>query len=104
MSSTCVTMKPSCLALQCAKSGTAFNRAARWSATLVLGDQVVLALGVADPAREHREQRQRDLRVALEDPAEVPPLDTEARRRLERADRRRSRELVEEGHLAEDLA
>jgi len=42
--------------------------------------------------------------MALEDPAEVPPRDLEARRRLDRADRGRARELVEQRHLAEDVA
>src|SRR2546423_4888162 len=62
------------------------------------------ALRVADPTREHREQRQCDLWVALEDPAEVPALDPERRGRLDGAGGRRTRELVEEGHLAEYLA
>ena len=42
--------------------------------------------------------------MALEDAAKVPALDAERRRRLYRADRRGTRELVEEGHLAEDLS
>src|SRR5437867_9939787 len=41
--------------------------------------------------------------MALEDPAEVPALDAKRRRRLHRADRRGTRELIEEGHLAEDI-
>jgi predicted GNAT superfamily acetyltransferase len=42
--------------------------------------------------------------MALEDPAEVPARDAEARRRLDGAHRRGPRELVQEGHLAEDVA
>src|SRR2546430_4812974 len=41
--------------------------------------------------------------MALEDPAEVPALDPESGGRLDRAGRRRTREFVEEGHLAEDV-
>src|SRR6266566_3919983 len=42
--------------------------------------------------------------MALEDAAEVPALDPEGGGRLDRADGRRTRELVEERHLAEDVA
>jgi chorismate synthase len=42
--------------------------------------------------------------VALEDPAEVPPLDPERGGRLDRAGGRRTWELVEERHFAEDIA
>ena len=62
------------------------------------------ALGVADPTRQHREQREGDLGVALQDPAEVPALDPERSGGLDRAHRRRTRELVEERHLAENIA
>jgi len=61
------------------------------------------ALSVADPTRQHREQSQRNLRMTLEDPAEVPPLDPESSGRFDRASGRRAREFVEEGHLAEDV-
>src|SRR5437879_6021756 len=42
--------------------------------------------------------------MTLEDPAEVPALDPESGCRLDRASGRRARELVEERHLAEDVA
>src|SRR5213075_1354138 len=45
-----------------------------------------------------------DLRMTLEDAAEVPALDAETRGRLDRTARRAARELVEERHLAEDVA
>jgi chorismate synthase len=62
------------------------------------------ALGVADPTRQHREQREGDLGVALQDPAEVPALDPERGGGLDRTYGRRTRELVEKGHLAENIA
>ncbi len=62
------------------------------------------ALRVADAAGQDGKQRERDLRVALEDPAEVPALDADAGRGFYRAGRRRARELVEQRHLAEDVA
>jgi chorismate synthase len=42
--------------------------------------------------------------MALEDPAEVPALDPECGGRFDRARRRRTWELVEQRHLAEDVA
>src|SRR4051812_23756124 len=62
------------------------------------------ALGAADAACEDREERERELRVALEDPLEVPALDPERGGRLDRAHARGARELVEERHLADDIA
>src|SRR2546426_6278131 len=61
-------------------------------------------LSVTDAPRQDRQERERDLRVALEDPAEVPALDAEAGGRLGRARGRRAGELVEQGHLADHLA
>src|SRR2546422_1156617 len=73
------------------------------AAALMAGGLRQHVLGVAYASRQHRKERERDLWMALEDPAEVPALDAKRRRRLHRADRRGTRELVEEGHLAEDL-
>ena len=61
-------------------------------------------LGVSDSPHEHRQERKRDLRMAFEDPSEMPTLDPERGRRLDGPDGRRTWELVEERHLAEDLA
>src|SRR5690242_1305544 len=54
----------------------------------VLRARLVLAFGVPEPLREHGQQREGDLGVALEDALEVPALDAEAGGRLDRADRR----------------
>src|SRR5579859_2767075 len=69
----------------------------------VLRAGLVLAFGVPEPLREHGQQGEGDLGVTLEDPLEVPALDAEAGGRLDRADRRRPRELVEERHLTEHV-
>src|SRR5437899_1716855 len=61
-------------------------------------------LGVSDSPHEHRQERKRELRMAFEDPSEMPTLDPERGRRLDGPDGRRTWELVEERHLAEDLA
>src|SRR3989442_15174099 len=60
-------------------------------------------LRVADAPYQDRQERERDLRVALQDSAEVPALEAEAGGWLGRARGRRAGELVEQGHLADYL-
>src|SRR5438132_3684270 len=64
----------------------------------------MLRLRVADAADQDRQQREGELRMTFEDPAEVPALDAQRGRRLDGAGARRARELVEERHLSEDIA
>ena len=49
------------------------------------GDLGVLRLRVADAADQDGQERESELRMALEDAAEVPALDTESRRGLDGA-------------------
>jgi predicted GNAT superfamily acetyltransferase len=63
-----------------------------------------LVLGVSNPSHEHRQKRERDLRMALEDAPEMPTLDPERGRRLGRSDGGGAGEFIEERHLPEDVA
>ena len=59
--------------------------------------------GTPDATGEDRQKRESDLWMAFEDAAKMPALETEAGRRLGRADARGSGELVKQRHLADDL-